>query len=319
MSAAFDTVDHHILLQRLESSFGLTGTVLSRLASFLNGRTQQVIFNGMTSIVATLSSGVPQGSILGPLLFLLYTADIPVIASDHGLAVHCYADDGQLYVSERPGNAGSVISKVTACITEIDKWMSSNRLKVNSEKTQFIWLGSCQQLQKITLESIDLAGSTLTFQSSVNDLGVLIDSQLTMREHVQWVCRTSFYQLRQLCVTRSSLSTKTCTALVHAFVTSRLDYCNSLLSGINKELMNRLRISSSVRSSPRHGKTKIRSDLRRYPKHSTLAPGSPENRIQTRHPRLQMSTRRCSILFGRVVVESRGQSGSPIPQVCHPR
>ena len=120
MSAAFDTVDHRILLQRLESSFGLTGTVLSWLASFLTGRTQQVIFNGMTSIVAALSSGMPQGSVLGPLLFLLYTADIPVIASDHGLGVHCYADDGQLYVSERPGNAGSVISKVTACIAEID-------------------------------------------------------------------------------------------------------------------------------------------------------------------------------------------------------
>ena len=150
MSAAFDTVDHHILLQRLESSFGLTGTVLSLLASFLTGRTQQVIFNGMTSIVAALSSGVPQGSVLGPLLFLLYTADIPVIASDHGLGVHCYADDGQLYVSERPGNAGSVISKVTVCIAEIDNWMSSNRLKLNSEKTQFIWLGSCQQLQKVS-------------------------------------------------------------------------------------------------------------------------------------------------------------------------
>ena len=156
----------------------------------------------------------------------------------------------------------------------------------------------------------------MTFQSSVNDLGVLIDSQLTMREHVQRVCRTSFYQLRQLCVIRSSLSMKTCTALVHAFVTSRLDYCNSLLSGINKELLNRLEsvlLWSAARLVMRKRK------FRRYSEHSTLAPGSPKNRIQTRHPRLQMSSRRCPVLFDRVAVEGSGQSGSPSPQVCHPR
>ena len=158
MSAAFDTVDHQILLHRLESSFGLTGNVLSWLTSFLDGRTQQVVFNGMTSIVAALSSGVPQRSVLGPLLFLLYTADIPVIASDHGLGIHCYADDGQLYIFDKSGNADSMISKVTVCISEIDKWMSSNRLKLNSEKNQFIWLGSSRQLQKVTVDSITPSG-----------------------------------------------------------------------------------------------------------------------------------------------------------------
>ena len=249
MSAAFDTVDHQILLHRLESSFGLTGNVLSWLTSFLDGRTQQVVFNGMTSIVAALSSGVPQGSVHGPLLFLLYTADIPVIASDHGLGIHCYADDGQLYIFDKSGNADSMISKVTVCISEIDKWMSSNRLKLNSEKNQFIWLGSSRQLQKVTVDSITLAGSTLSFQSSVNDLGVLIDGRLSMCDHVQRVCRTSYYQLRQLRVIRNSLSMKTCAALVHAFVTSRLDYCNSLLAGINKELLNKL--ESVLRSAAR--------------------------------------------------------------------
>ena len=94
MSAAFDTVDHEILLLRLESSFGISGTVLAWLRSFLSGRTQQVVFNGGQSLLNTVTTGVPQGSVLGPLLFLLYTADIPLIAGQFGLGVHCYADDG---------------------------------------------------------------------------------------------------------------------------------------------------------------------------------------------------------------------------------
>src|SRR6218665_554925 len=93
MSATVDTVDHDILLHRLETSFGLTGSVISWLSSFLHGRTQQVIFNNLESTIAKVTSGMPQGSVLGPLLFLLYTADISVIAMEHNLGVHCYADD----------------------------------------------------------------------------------------------------------------------------------------------------------------------------------------------------------------------------------
>ena len=94
MSAAFDRVDHEILLLRLESTYGISGTALAWLRSFLSGRTQQVVFNGGQSLLNTVTTGVPQGSVLGPLLFLLYTADIPLIAGQFGLGVHCYADDG---------------------------------------------------------------------------------------------------------------------------------------------------------------------------------------------------------------------------------
>src|SRR6218665_2361001 len=92
---------HNILLRRLETSFGLTGSVISWLSSFLRGRTQQVIFNNLGSTIAKVTSGETQRSVLGPLLFLLYTADISVIAMEHNLGVHCYADDGQLYVFDK--------------------------------------------------------------------------------------------------------------------------------------------------------------------------------------------------------------------------
>ena len=142
MSAAFDTVDHDILFHRMESSFGVGGTVLSWIRSFLQGRTQQVCSGGKASNVVTVTSGVPQGSVLGPLFFILYTADIPLIAKEFNLSVHCYADGCQLYFHKRAELASSVVANFTACIAEIERWMASNRLKLNPDKTQFIWMGT---------------------------------------------------------------------------------------------------------------------------------------------------------------------------------
>ena len=233
MSAAFDTVDHDILICRLETSFGIMSMALAWLRFFLMKRTQQVVFNGHSSSKVTVSSFVPQGSVLGPLLFLLYTADIPLIASEHRIEAHFYADDGQLSLFGRAGEAESMISRVTECIADINTWMSSNRLKFNSDKTQFIWLGSRYQRQKVDITSIQLG---VKFQSNVNDLEVIIDDLLSMKDHVQRICQSSYCQLRQLRTVRKSLSMESCEALIHAFVSSRLDYCNSLLYGINKLL-----------------------------------------------------------------------------------
>ena len=240
MSAAFDTVDHSILLDRLGTSFGLNGTALAWLRSFLTDRKQQVFFNGGLSSAVHVATGVPQGSVLGPLLFLLYSADVPVIADLHGLGVHCYADDGQIYVFDKAGEADRMVAKVSACIEQIDSWMTTNRLKLNSEKTLFVWLGSRQQLLKVNAVSVQLGDYSVPPQSNVCSLGVHLDTQLNVRTHVQHICRSSFYQPRQLRSIRSSLSETSCSALVHAFVTSRLDYCNSLLAGIGNGLIGQL-------------------------------------------------------------------------------
>ena len=133
-----------------------------------------------------------------------------------------------------------MINKVASCIEEIDRWMSSNRLKLNSEKKEFIWLGSRQQLSKVGVDHIHLGNHAVTSQSTVCNLGIHLDGQLTMKVHVQRISRTSFYQIRQLRSVRRSLSVNACTALVHAFVTSRLDYCNSLLAGIGDGLIDQL-------------------------------------------------------------------------------
>ena len=130
---------------------------------------------------------------------------------------------------------------VSDCIGEINYWMSSNRLKLNADKTQFIWLGSSFNLGKVDIQSVNPGAGTVLVQSNVNDLGVLIDSTLSMKDHVPRVCRTSFYQLHQIRAIRRSLRRAASEALVHAFISSRLDYnCNSLLYGINQSLLDKL-------------------------------------------------------------------------------
>ena len=192
---------------------------------------------------------MPQGSVLGPLLFLLYSADVPLIASDHGLGIHCYADDGQLYLSDKAGNSANIVASVSNCINEINHWMSSNRLKLNSEKTQFIWIGTWQQLSKVETSVINLGPAVIPLKTAVTNLGVILDSHLSMKPHIQHVCRVSFYQLRQLRTIRKSLTLEACKTLIYAFVANRLDYCNSILFGINESEINLLQ--SVLRSAAR--------------------------------------------------------------------
>ena len=199
MSAAFDTVEHFIVLDRLGTSFGIRGTALAWLdhsSPAGNNRSSSTV----SSSTIYITTGVPQGSVWGPLLFLLYSADLPVIADQHGLGVHCYADDGQIYVFDKAGNAEGMVAKVSACIAEIDPCMTTNRLKLNSDKTQFIWLGIRQQLLKVNVVNVQMGDYSIPLQSNVCSLRVLLDSQLNMRTHVQRICRSSFYQLWALVI-----------------------------------------------------------------------------------------------------------------------
>jgi len=138
MIAAFDTVDHQILLRRLQVSYGIGGQVLQWLTSFLTDRTQLIAFSGARSTLQSLPCGVPQGSVLGRLLFALYSADVIKIAVSHGVCIHAYADDMQTYASCSAPDRQIVTSRLLACIADIEAWMTSNRLKLNADKTEFI-------------------------------------------------------------------------------------------------------------------------------------------------------------------------------------
>ena len=145
MSAAFDTVDHQVQLKRLEITYGIDGDVLSWFSSFLSDRRQVVAFAGERSNSSHLVCGVSLGSVLGPLLFILYAADVMEIARRRSVDVHAYADDLQTYISCEARNQDAATRLLLDRIAEVDQWMTSNRLELNADKAEFIWLGTRQQ------------------------------------------------------------------------------------------------------------------------------------------------------------------------------
>ena len=254
LTAAFDTVDRDILLTRLQVSYGVSGSALAGIASFILHRSQSVNFNGQISARLQMRYGVPQGSVLGPLLFILYTADVISIATSHGIGAHSYADDSQLYLHCPSTNQSTAASRLADCIASVERWMRSNRLKLNSDKTQFMWLGSKQQLAKIKTECIKIREHCIKFSTSAKNLGVTLDPELRMDLHVNNITRSCFLLLRQLRSIRRSLTMEATKTLVHSLVSSRVDYCNSILYGATNAVLRRLQ---SVLNAADHEHTEI--------------------------------------------------------------
>ena len=123
LSAAFDTIDHSILLHRLKYRFGVSGPALEWFASYLSERYQYIRIGKVTSSKRQISSGVPQGSVLGPLLFIMYISPLGDVIRKHGINFHMYADDVQLYISFRPCDQMKALHELQHCLDEVDSWL----------------------------------------------------------------------------------------------------------------------------------------------------------------------------------------------------
>uniref|UniRef100_A0A8C9TJG9 Reverse transcriptase domain-containing protein n=1 Tax=Scleropages formosus TaxID=113540 RepID=A0A8C9TJG9_SCLFO len=242
LSAAFDTVDHSILLSRLGNLVGLRGTVLKWFESYLANCEQFVLkSNDSTpSIFTTVQYGVRQGSVLGPLLshFILPLGDI---IRKHNVNFHSYADDTQLYVSFKPDDPSHVVS-LTNCFTSIKLWMSNNFLSLNASKTEVLVVGGDAKTLDIITPIFTTNDITFKCIDCVKDLGVLLDGKLSFVSHVNALTKSCFLQLRSIAKIRRFLCRRVSEKLVHAFVSSRLDYCNALLSSCPYKTVSRLQL-----------------------------------------------------------------------------
>lgn len=250
LSAAFDTVSHDKLLTRLEHSFGITGTALSWTKSYLSGRSQFVCVDGKKSLPNPLSTGVPQGSVLGPVLFSIFTAPIFPLISSFGINHQQYADDTLVYTCIPSTNfAGSVLDFEHALST-LCLWCASNGLSVNPSKSEAIIFSTRPRLLKLknsNLNSVKVLDSTISISDSIKTLGVTLDSTLSFDKHCSEIVQCSLFHLRSLRHIRPLLSARDAEILGISFVQSRLDYCNSLLSGTSVSNVKRLqRIQNSL-------------------------------------------------------------------------
>src|SRR5664279_5282928 len=215
-SAAFDTVDHDILLRRMRMSYGISGIALNWFRSYLVGRKHHVRYGGGCSDTTTVDFGVPQGSVLGPILFIMYTADLVALVQRNGLQPHLYADDTQIVGSCRPTAADITIlrHRTEICVADIADWMSSNRLQQNTSKSEVMWCSTSRRRHLIPSDPFSVGSDVIVPVETVRYLGLYLDTTMSMRCHITQVTSTCFGVLKQIRTIRRCLTSRTRTMLV---------------------------------------------------------------------------------------------------------
>jgi exonuclease III len=243
LSAAFDTVEPEILTHRLELLYGITGEALLWVKSYFENRRQFVNIDGKHSRKHPLDS-LPQGSLFGPFSFPKYTSPIGRICEKYDVCYHLYADDTQVYVEFDKNSAVEAKDRLERCIDEIRLWLAINRLKLNEEKTEYVVVGS-KQFQKSVSEVVStvmVGGAVIGATQSARNIGAIVDSHLDMGEHVTALTRSCYLHLRNMGKIRQYLTQDATVSLVHAFVSSKLDNLNGLLSKSNSYILDRLQL-----------------------------------------------------------------------------
>ena len=189
-------MDHSILLKRLETTFAVRGTVLDWFVYYLSGRFQSVIVDGVVSASRPLVYGV----------FTLYSQPLSDVISVHNCDYHKYADNTELSKSAPPDQFLSVQSCIQTCIDDVLLWMKSNKLKLNTDKTEIMPVGSASCLESVDSECANIGGNSVPFKTSVKYLGVHLDETLSMQKHISSICCASFLELRRIASIRPYLS-----------------------------------------------------------------------------------------------------------------
>ncbi|XP_071806978.1 uncharacterized protein [Asterias amurensis] len=201
LSAAFDTVNHNVLFNRLECEIGITGTALEWFKSYFSGRTTQVLIDNTYSASHDMLYGLPQGSIVGPKSFTIYTIPIGRIIKGNNPLYHIYADDIQIYTSFTPSDSSSIqsaLQALTKCIVELKSWMTENMLKLNNNKTEFFVAASPHFNRLMPSVQLHIGDEIITPTKTVRNLGIVFDNLMSMSSQITSLSRSVSYHLRNI-------------------------------------------------------------------------------------------------------------------------
>ena len=213
LSAAFDTVDHGVLLNRLSTSFGVRGS-------------QRVSFDQNLLEKFKLQCGVPQGSCLGPLLFTIYASKLFEVIKNYLPQSHGYADDTQLYLSfnaDLPSSQNDAVEATEQCIQAIRSWIIKDKLRMNDSKTEFMIIGTRKQLTKVNIDGLTVGESSIAPVTSVRNLGSWLDQNLSMIPHIDNICKAASFHIYNVRRIRKYLTIDATHTLVHSIIIGRLD------------------------------------------------------------------------------------------------
>lgn len=235
---AFDMIDHSILLEKLQA-YGMVNSSVNWFQSYLNDRRQLVSLGGKQSSMTFVHHGVPQGSILGPLLFIAFINDLPLHVGSS--MIDLYADDTTLTSSSNYDSINLLQESLNNSITEVVDWATANKLPINESKTKALLVTGKRLLSKIEVNPTIMVNKTeIELVSSVKLLGLEIDSELSFHPHVDKLCKKLSQRIAILKKIRSCLPLKQRLLYYNAMIRPIMDYVNVIWTSCDNESLGRI-------------------------------------------------------------------------------
>ena len=239
LSKAFDSICHSRLLDKMRS-VGTSGSALEWFKSYLTDRTQRTRIGSSVSLPLTISHGVPQGSILGPMLFTLYMNDLPNLVLHS--KVESYVDDSKLFLSFSAFSADDGCQKLLEDLNQVAAWCCQNKLLINPEKSKLILFGVKSYLRDVSSFQLTFLGKQLKPVTSCRDLGIVFDSAMSFNNHTESLASSLLSTLCQINRVKHLFDKKTLLLILNSLVFSKLFYCSTVWSGTTKRNIHKLQL-----------------------------------------------------------------------------